>query len=90
MGMHFFHPEMGEKRREDSQIEAHLGHYGNHYYIETPLVLKGRGITHTGTLTADALTPAAQHKAGWHEYVVTIRAMEKLAEQYVVTGEMLL
>jgi hypothetical protein len=36
------------------------------------------------------LTPTAQHKVGWHEYVVTLRAMKKLAEQYVVTGELLL
>jgi len=90
MGMHFHYPEMGEKRREDSQIEARLGHYGKHYYIKTPLVLKGRGITFRYTLTPEMLTPAAQSKVGWHEYVVTTRAMEKLAGQYIVTGELLL
>lgn len=90
MPMHFFHPEMGETRRMDSQIEAHLCHYGNHYYIKTPLVLTGRGIVHLKTLTADELTPAAQHKAGWNEYKVTIKAMNALAERYVVTGELLL
>jgi hypothetical protein len=90
MGMHFHYPEMGEKRRGDSQIEAHLGHYGKHYYTKTPLALKGRGITYRYTLTPDMLAPSAQHKVGWHEYIVTVRAMEKLAEQYVVTGELLL
>jgi hypothetical protein len=90
MAMHFHYPELGEKRQADSQIEAHLGHYGKHYYIKTPLALKGQGITYRYTLTPDMLTPTAQHKVGWHEYVVTLRAMKKLAEQYVVTGELLL
>jgi hypothetical protein len=90
MAMHFFHPEMGEQRHPESQIEASLGHYGNHYYIKTPLELKGRGIRKERTLTAEMLVPQAWRKIGWHEYTVTLKAMEKLAEQYVVTGEMLL
>ncbi len=90
MGMHFHYPEMGEKRREDSQIEASLGHYGKHYYIKTPLTLKGRGIEHLHTLSPDDLAESARHKAGWHQYKVTLLAMKKLAESYVVTGELLL
>lgn len=90
MGMHFHYPEMGEKRREDSQIEASLGHYGKHYYLKTPLVLRGRGIKHLRTLAADELAEFARHKAGWHQYEVTLLAMRKLAEKYVVTGEALL
>jgi hypothetical protein len=85
-----YHPEMGEQRPADSQIEARLGHYGRHWYISTPLVLKGRGIRHLKTLTPEMLTPAGQRKAGWHEYEVTERAMERLDAEYVVTSEMLL
>jgi hypothetical protein len=83
--MHCYHPEMGEAKPADTQIEASLGHYGNHYYIKTPLALKGRGISHLHTLTAEELTPAAQHKAGWHEYKVTLAAMGKLEAAYVVS-----
>ena len=90
MGMHFHYPEMGEKPRGDSQIYAKLGMYGEHYYLSTPLVLNGRGIVHLRTLLAEELTPAAKHKAGWHEYRATLKATEKLAERYIVTGELLL
>jgi hypothetical protein len=83
-----YYPEMHETRPADSQIEARLGHYGRHWYISTPLVLKGRGIRYLRTLTPEMLTPAAQRKAGWHEYEVTERAMQKLDAEYVVTNEM--
>lgn len=83
--MHCYYSEMGETKPANTQIEASLGHYGKHYYIKTPLTLKGRGIAHLHTLTAEELTPAAQHKAGWHEYKVTLAAMEKLEAAYVVS-----
>jgi hypothetical protein len=88
--MNFYHPEMGETQRNDTQIEAQLGHYGKHWYIKTPLTLKGRGITFRGTLTAEDLVASASRKIGWHEYVVTERAMEKLQAMYVVSSAMLL
>jgi hypothetical protein len=90
MTMIGYYPEMHEKRPDCSQIEARLGHYGRHWYISTPLVLKGRGIRHLRTLTPEMLTPAGQRRAGWHEYEVTERAMSKLEAEYVVTTEMLL
>lgn len=90
MGMHFHYPEMGEKRHEASQIEASLGHYGKHYYIKTPLALKGRGIEHLRTLEKSDFVDPENRKVGWNEYKVTLKAMEKLAGQYVVTGELLL
>lgn len=90
MAMHFHYPEMGEKRRDDSQIEASPGHYGKHYYIKTPLSLKGRGIKHLHTLQPNDFVDPQNRKVGWNEYVVTLLAMENLAKQYVVTGESLL
>jgi hypothetical protein len=80
--MHGYYPEMNEKAPEDAQIEASLGHYGEHYYLRTPLVLKGRGITHTKTIAAEDF-PAGRF-AGWHCYRVTINAMRKLEGQYVI------
>lgn len=64
--------------------------YRGKYTIKTPLTFKGRGITHTGVLTADRLTPQAQHKAGWNQYYVTERALAKLAETHTFSREALL
>lgn len=83
-----YYPEVGEKKPA-AQIEAQLCHYGKHYYIKTPLVLNGRGIVHTGTLTPEQLTPAAQDKVGWHTYKVTEAAFDVLCQKYAVTTESL-
>lgn len=83
-------PEMGGQRPADTQIDATLSHYGKHYYLKTPLVLKGRGIVHIRTLTASELVPSAQHKVGWHEYKVTEKAFAAICETYNVASESLL
>ena len=88
-GLLGYYPEMGEQR-PDALIDAHLGHYGKHYYITSQVELKGRGVRYRKTLTASDLTPHAQHKVGWHEYCVTERAFEKICRQYRVAYEMLL
>jgi len=80
--MHGYYPEMNETAPADTQIEASLGHYGEHYYLRTHLVLKGRGITHTKTLTPEDFPGGRM--AGWHCYRVTIKALRNLEEQYVV------
>lgn len=91
-GLDVFHPEMGEKRAADAVIDASLSHYGKHYFIKTAphIMLKGRGIKHLNTLTAEQLTPQAQHKVGWHEYKVTIAAFEALCAAHKVSVEQLL
>lgn len=87
--MKTYHPEMHEAKPA-AQIEASLSHYGKHWFIKTPLALKGRGIVHQRTLTAEMLAPAAQDKAGWHQYKVTEAAFERLCETYDVAVETLL
>lgn len=82
-----FYPEMGQKKPEDTQIDASLSHYGRHWFLRTPLELKGRGIVHLGTETAETLTPAAQHKVGWHKYKVTEKAFEAICAKYSVATE---
>lgn len=82
-------PEMGEQKPK-AQIEIKLSHYGKHYYLTTPLELKGRGIKHLMTYTANDLHEKTQHKVGWHKYKATIRATEKLTEQYDMSQESLL
>lgn len=83
-GLHCYTPEMGQ-RKPNCQMMARLGHYGKHYYIDTPLTLKGRGITHLGQLKSSDLTSFGQYKVGWHQYKVTTNAFDKLKEQYSVS-----
>lgn len=85
-----YYPEMNETRPE-GQIEAHLCHYGRHWFLKTPLTLKGRGIKFRGTFEPSERQPAfVQLKKGWNEYYVTERAFDRLAEQYDVVSEILL
>lgn len=82
-----YHPEMKEQKPV-AQIEASLSHYGNHWFLRTPLQLKGRGITFRGTITAEQVR--SERLVGWHEYKVTEAAFERICEQYDVVSECLL
>ena len=90
-GLHCYHPEMGQKKPA-AQIEAHLAHYGKHYFLDTPLTLKvGRGVEFLGVYKPEHLTPGAgQRRVGWNKYKVTMRAFEAIREKYAVSLEMLL
>lgn len=89
-GLACYTPEMGEARPADATIDAQLGHNGKHYFLKTALTLSGRGIEHRGTLTAAQLAPQAQHKAGWNQYKVTIRAFDAICAAHKVACESLL
>lgn len=80
-----FYPEMGEKPPV-AHMEARLAHYGRHYFVYTPLELKGQGITSKGTFTG----VSGSRKNGWNVYMVTTRAMAKLETKYRVSHEMLM
>ena len=84
-----YHPEMGEPRPE-GQIDAQLSHGGDHYFLRTPLELQGQGIKFLGVETAASLVPQAQHKVGWRKYKVTVRAFDRICQQYDVVSELLL
>jgi hypothetical protein len=88
-GVKAYTPEMGD-RKPATRMEARRAHYGKHYHIDTPEELKGRGIEFQRTYTAADLTRAGQHKAGWHSYLVTLRAFEILKTKYAIGYEMLL
>ncbi len=84
-GVHSFTPEMGQ-RKVSAQIDASLSHYGNHYFLDTPLELKGRGITFIKVYAAgDFIRP--NHKVGWNSYKVTTAVFEKLKSQYSISME---
>ncbi|MOA43775.1 hypothetical protein D3C78_1659620 [compost metagenome] len=84
-GIHSFTPEMGQ-RMINAQIEARLSHYGNHYYIDTPLELKGRGVTFIKTYAVGDFV-GHTHKVGWNYYKVTEVAFEKIKQQYSISME---
>jgi len=85
-GEHAYTPEMGQ-RKPNCQMRSQMCHYGNHYYIDTPLELKGRGIKHLKTLISDHLTASGQYMVGWHSYKVTTAAYDKLKTQYSISSE---
>ena len=85
-GVYCYTPEMGGQKPE-CQIEATRSFTGDHFYLETPLELKGRGIRKERVLKAENLRQNYQYKAGWNEYCVTARAFEKLKEQYTISQE---
>lgn len=83
MATTIYTPEMNQVRPANTQIDAQVGHYGN-WYITTPLVLKGRGITFLRTLRSEELTEKGQWRTGHHTYRVTDLAFEKLEKTYAI------
>ncbi len=88
-GLYVYCQEMGEGKPA-CQIEAERSYYGRHYYLRTPLELRGKGIRLNRTLEEKNLKAADKYKAGWLEYLVTERAFDRLREQYTISMESLL
>jgi len=82
-GLHCYTPEMGD-RKPEVKMEASLGWYGKHYYVDTPLELKGRGIVEQ---PANWVEGCRKQVEGWHSYRVTLKAFEKLKAQYPISME---
>ena len=70
--------ELSSPQKTDD-IQARISHYGTHYYIDTTLDLKGRGITLLET-----------ERDGNKKYRVTLKAFEKLESQYNISTKNLL
>lgn len=86
-GVHLYCPEMGQ-RKPEVQMEASLSYDGSHYFVDTPLVLKGRGIVEI--VPACWAFGSKKDVEGWRVYRVTKRAFEKLERQYPIAMENLL
>jgi hypothetical protein len=82
------YPEMNQSKPENVQGEVSLAHYGKHYFVKTPLQLKGVGVTLEDVYTASNCNNPA--KFGWNRYRVTLRAMEKLNARFDFAYELLL
>lgn len=89
MALTVYYPEIGGKKPA-ALIEARLSYYGNYYYLDTTLTLKGRGVIHQGIMKSEELTEAGQRKAGWNRYRVTTAAFDKIQKEHAVSMEMLL
>ena len=87
-GVYCYTPEMGGQKPE-CQMEASRGYYGKHWFIDTPLELKGRGIELIKKYQEKDFC-SKDHRVGWNEYRVTNRAFEKLKEKYSILQECLL
>ncbi len=87
-GVYCYTPEMGGQK-PNCQMEASKGYYGKHWFIDTPLELKGRGIEFIKKYQEKDFC-SKDHRAGWNEYRVTNRAFEKLQEQYTISQELFL
>lgn len=88
-GVYSYTPEMGQQKPE-CQMEASLAYYGKHYFVDTPIELKGRGITLLRKYEEKDFCTPGNHKVGWHEYCVTKKAFEKLKAEYSISMERLL
>lgn len=86
-GTYSYTPEMGEKKPEGCQMESRLSHYGNHYYVDAPLELKGRGITFLKKYEEGDFTSPGCYKVGWNHYRVTEKAYRNLENKYAISRE---
>ena len=89
VGVYSYTPEMGQQKPE-CQIEAQLSYYGKYYFVDTPLKLKGRGITLIKQYEEKDFCTPGNYRVGWYEYRVTKNAFAKLKEQYSISMERLL
>lgn len=87
-GLYVYCPELGESCPE-CQMEARFSYFGSHYYIKTPLELKGRGIVFLDA-TSRKNSDESDKEMVVNRYRTTERAFEKLKEQYSISMKNLL
>lgn len=85
-GTYCYTPEMGQQK-PDCQMEASRAYYGEHFFIDTPMELKGRGITFIKKYSPKDFADPNNKKVGWNEYQVTNLAFKKLKDQYTISME---
>jgi hypothetical protein len=94
MSTYAYYPEMKQVKPDHRfyDMEATPSYDYKHYYIQTPIELKGRGIKFLQVLKAELYhnTDRIAYKMGWNEYKVTQRAYDKLQDEYKIVREALL
>lgn len=74
-GTYNYTPEMGQKKPANCQMTSTLSWDAKHYYVDTELELKGRGIRKEG------------ENNGINSYRVTKLAYKKLEQQYIIASK---
>lgn len=94
MTTYAYYPEMKESKPHHKfyDMEAQPSYDWKYFFVETPLELKGRGITFQRKLEAKnfMFPEKVAYKNGWNEYKVTRLAFSKLEEKYKIVREALL
>lgn len=85
-GQHLYWPELHDEKPH-TFLRAGLSHNGKHYWVDSPVELKGRGIRFEKQYESKDLTKAGQYLVGWYSYYVTERAYKKLKEKYSIGME---
>lgn len=88
-GVYTYTPEMGEGKPA-CQMEATRAYYGKHWFVDTPVEIRGRGITFLKKYAETDFCDPSDHRVGWNEYQVTKNAFEKLKAQYSISHEVCL
>lgn len=81
MSVYAYYPEMEQARPVNMVGEISRAHYGQHYFVNTDLELKGRGIKMTDISHSDRYS---------FTYKVTNRAMNILEKDHDFSMELLL
>ena len=81
MSISYYYPEMGNTKPVNMVGEISRAHYGHHFFVNTDLKLKGRGIKMSDISHNDRYSST---------YKVTNRAMEILKAKYDFSQELLL
>ncbi len=88
MSISYYYPEMNDPKPSNVDGEISRAYYGKHFFVKTPLELKGRGIKLIDTNDENNCNNPAKY--GWNRYKVTNRAMEILEANYNFSQELLL
>lgn len=83
-GTYLYTPEIGQQQPEGCQMEARRAYYGKHFFIDSPIDIKGRGIT---AVEAHWIAGCKKQIENWKCYRVTNAAFEKLQQQYSISIE---
>lgn len=73
-----YYSELGEATPTNTDGHIKPCFHASKIRVWTKLELRGRGITHERTLTANDLTDQAQKWVGFREYIITRTAAAKL------------
>ncbi len=79
-GLYLYTPELGEKM-PDCKMAARMSYTGEHYIVDTPFILYGRGIREIPVSWQPGCQQDIEH---WKSYRVTKAAFKKLEGRFAI------